>query len=379
MGRICETASILRLIDWLFDLLIDGSIVWFTDWLIDWSIDWLSDLLIDWLIDWLDRSISFKFDSYSTPFSFLFFHQLSEYAQRVIQPNRVAVTGTNITHDEILNFAQKYLKFENVGDQKANELIPVSKVPGADIKPYRINASNITDKPAKYIGGDILEDTIDHLAYAAFVTEGPGLNKPKELITLKLMQQVIGTEPHIKWSTGQNVSELSKAAAATAQNPCAVSGVTFTHADSSLAGFSVVSHAKDLPNILKAGLEVLRGKSGVDEKRLQAAKWDPLSDELLHWISSIDWLIDLFGASIDHLNDWSVDWLIDWLIWIIYWSFEVRSIDWLIWSRLWIIWTIDWLIDWLIDWIMWSFCERISTFFKHFSPLFEGADLFLRF
>ncbi|OQV16618.1 putative Cytochrome b-c1 complex subunit 2, mitochondrial [Hypsibius exemplaris] len=214
---------------------------------------------------------------------------LSDYAQRVFKPNRVVISGGNVGHDELLSLAQKYFKFDNGGEQDTGVIL-TSKIPGVEVA-FKPDAS-ANDKPAKYVGGEIHEDSVDQLAYAAFVTEGPGLNKPKDLITMQLVQQVIGVEPHIKWSAGQNASELSKAAAGVAQNPFAVSGVAFCHADSSLSGFSVVSHAKDLPNILKAGLEVLRGKSGVDEKRLQAAKNRLISSILMAHESSADSVLD---------------------------------------------------------------------------------------
>ena len=46
--------QMIRLIDWLIDLLVDYLIDWLIDRLIDWSIYLLIDRVIDWLIDWLN-------------------------------------------------------------------------------------------------------------------------------------------------------------------------------------------------------------------------------------------------------------------------------------------------------------------------------------
>jgi len=168
-----------------------------------------------------------------------------------------------------------------------------SKVPGAeDGLPVRIDAGNINEKPTKYVGGEHFEDSLDHLAYAAYVTEGPGLNKPKDLLAMKLIQQIIGTEPHVKWSDGRNSSALARAAGEVASGPFAVSGVTFCHSDSSLSGFSVVAHAKDLAGILKAGVGILHGKAGVDQKRLQSAKSRLISSILMAHESNADSVFD---------------------------------------------------------------------------------------
>ncbi|GAV02942.1 hypothetical protein RvY_13444 [Ramazzottius varieornatus] len=196
---------------------------------------------------------------------------LTEFAKATFKTNRMAISGVGVSHDELLNYAQKYFKMD-VGE-KEHALTPwsaVTNIEPVDHRVHHINGGNIVSEPARYGGGEAYEETIDCLTYAAYVTEGPGLNEPRQLLALKLLQHVIGGSSKIKW--GRGVSPLARAAASATNEPFAVNPVSFDHADSSLFGVAVVCNPKDARNVLRATIDILHGKEGVDQQRLEQAK-----------------------------------------------------------------------------------------------------------
>ena len=73
-----------------------------------------------------------------------------------------------------------------------------------------------------YQGGEVRVDKGGELVSAAVVTEGASMES-KDLVALSVLQQIMGTGPHVKYSGDNATSRVGKAAAAATSNPVAVS------------------------------------------------------------------------------------------------------------------------------------------------------------
>ncbi|XP_055354727.1 cytochrome b-c1 complex subunit 2, mitochondrial-like [Paramacrobiotus metropolitanus] len=235
---------------------------------------------------------------------------LREYVQSAFKPSRMAIAVYGARHEDILNYAADNFKIDygymkkpmTEFEECAPEMHTLQQLP----KEHGTNAQH-RDIPAKYGGGQCFHQTLDHLAYAAVAVEGAGINNPKEALALSLLQQFLGSEPSVKWSNGQKVSPLAKAAAGATREEYAITGLNICHSDSGLFGFTAVAHGKDIAKVVQAGLHVLREGKGVDLQRLQEAKNKLVAKLLMHHESRCEQFHDMAIQALSTGNIMSVN------------------------------------------------------------------------
>lgn len=95
---------------------------------------------------------------------------------------------------------------------------------------------------------------------------------PKDILCLSLLQQILGTGPRIKYSSGLT-SPLASAAATASQSATSVSSLNIAYSDTGLFGFVVAGAANDMDKIVKAVVTKMREVSkNLKESQLATAK-----------------------------------------------------------------------------------------------------------
>lgn len=192
--------------------------------------------------DTLGRSLympEFKIGSFSPD-------MLKSFVSEHYTSGNLALVGLGVDHGDLLAYAKKVL--HNAGATPART-------------------------PAKYHSGEIRVDSSSPLVHAAVVTEGPGMAS-KDLLTLYVLQQVMGTGPRVKYSSNVATSKVSKAIAQGTSSPFAASCINATYSDSGLFGFYVVAQAADVGKVLKSAMATFAEatKGGITDADVQRAK-----------------------------------------------------------------------------------------------------------
>ncbi|XP_023213306.1 mitochondrial-processing peptidase subunit beta-like [Centruroides sculpturatus] len=110
------------------------------------------------------------------------------------------------------------------------------------------------------------------LTYAAVLMEGVSAQKPEEVLSLALLQQILGNSSSISYSVG-SASRFSKISKKYDYNP-QISSINFNYSDNGLFGIYVAAESKDVNDILKATVGEVKNaiKTGPSEDELRIAK-----------------------------------------------------------------------------------------------------------
>lgn len=122
--------------------------------------------------------------------------QLRDYVKYAFKNNRMAISASGVGHDELITHAANNFKldFSHWEPVKADfeECLPAKG--SLDLQSYYHPEyaldTHPQDSSANYSGGEYFENTLDYLAYVAVAVEGAGINKPKDLLSFALLQQV---------------------------------------------------------------------------------------------------------------------------------------------------------------------------------------------
>ncbi|XP_033097464.1 cytochrome b-c1 complex subunit 2, mitochondrial-like [Anneissia japonica] len=127
---------------------------------------------------------------------------------------------------------------------------------------------------SKYVGGvESRAQNRSELVHAAVAVEGAGIQN-QDVLTLSVMQYLLGPEPCVKWGSHMATSKLNQAAAKATQSPFHASCLNLSYADTGLFGFYVLGQANEMQSVLKAAMGQFGGltKGNIDEKDFQRAK-----------------------------------------------------------------------------------------------------------
>jgi len=105
--------------------------------------------------------------------------------------------------------------------------------------------------PSSYQGGEIRIETSGNMSHAIVATEGVSMDSA-DAAALGVLQQVMGTGPHVKYSSDDASSRIGKAVAGTASNPVAAACIMSCYRDTGLFGFQVTAHANDADKVLRS-------------------------------------------------------------------------------------------------------------------------------
>ncbi|CAG0913605.1 unnamed protein product [Notodromas monacha] len=117
----------------------------------------------------------------------------------------------------------------------------------------------------KYGGGEVRIESGGSSTSVAVAYEGAGWNDPKKAITAAVLQQALGTGPHVLH--GDGAAPLQQAVKGVT-DAYAVTGLNASYSDSGLIGLVLSTGAGDAGKALKAALSALKGSiSDADVKR----------------------------------------------------------------------------------------------------------------
>lgn len=121
-------------------------------------------------------------------------------------------------------------------------------------------------KESRFGGGEIRVETNLPHTHTAIVAEGASLTNTKEMLSLAVLQCILGLGPRMK-HTGSEHSKLGAAAAKAATSPFSVSALNINYSDIGMFGVHIVGNPKDMQQMVKAVVTGMREatKSITDE------------------------------------------------------------------------------------------------------------------
>ncbi|CAG2104811.1 unnamed protein product [Medioppia subpectinata] len=173
--------------------------------------------------------------------------QLADYVDRHFVSNRTAIVGVGIEHNQLLERVDKWFSTMSRGD--------------------RGNSGQ-----SKFVGGEARVDTNSDTTYVAVAAEGVGSKNQKDVLSLSLLQTILGTGPRVEFSDGSH-TKLGEAVAKTTSEPFAVSAFNINYTDTGLFGITVAASAQDIHKAVKAAVTQLRASAkSISEEELKNAK-----------------------------------------------------------------------------------------------------------
>jgi ubiquinol-cytochrome c reductase core subunit 2 len=153
---------------------------------------------------------------------------MAQFFEETFTGGRMAVVGMGVDHGMLEEFARS---------------LPISGGQG-------VAASG------KYGGGECRVQSGGSSATVAVAYEGAGWGDQKGAVTAAVLQQALGTGPHVQWGNGAGA--LQKAVAK-ATETYSVTGLNASYSDSGLVGFLLTTSAADAGKATKAAQAVLKG------------------------------------------------------------------------------------------------------------------------
>lgn len=193
--------------------------------------------------------------------------QLTHFVKSYFSAGRMALVGVGVDHGELEELAQQFEPHATAG-------VPTEK--------------------ATYHGGEIRDNTGGELAHVAVGCEGPSLTS-QDLLPAEVLRKIMGTGPHIKYSSGVSVAQLGKAVSQATDAPFHVSCLNANYTDSGLFGFTAVAHASQIEKVVRAAAnQFFRIASNLSEADVTRAK-KQLKAEMCMQFENPDVLLNWLG------------------------------------------------------------------------------------
>ncbi|XP_022089418.1 cytochrome b-c1 complex subunit 2, mitochondrial-like [Acanthaster planci] len=171
---------------------------------------------------------------------------LLDYVNNMYTAENTALVGIGVDHGDLKSFGEKF-----------------------DVK-----RGVKTETPAaKYAGGEIRTQRDSPYSYAAVAVQGASLSS-KELLTLGVLQQLMGVGPYIKWGSQQASSKLNQAAGKATMLPFSASCFNMSYSDTGLFGIFAVTQGDQMGTMLKSMVGQMGAitKGNIEDKDLTRAK-----------------------------------------------------------------------------------------------------------
>lgn len=171
---------------------------------------------------------------------------LHDYVKSCFTADRITVVGVGVDHDKLLGYSQNFEIAHAKGGSTVNS--------------------------SKFTSGDVRVGMNTPLTHAAVLMEGVSAQKLDDVLSLALLQQVLGNTSLISYSDG-SASRFSKISKKYDYNP-KISSINFNYSDNGLFGIYVSAENKDINDILKAAVGEVKSavKTGPSEEELRIAK-----------------------------------------------------------------------------------------------------------
>jgi len=202
----------------------------------------------------LSRSLSLSSDMINK----LSHKQMYTYHSHYYTPDRISLVGSGCNHATLVQLADKF------------NFSPLDCVytPGFG----NLQLIDSEPEPSKYKGGEIRRDSQSSLVHIALAFEGVSSKDEEGVLTSSLLNQIIGTGPNIKWSSGSN--RLQRAAESVATSSCLVSSFNLHYSESGLFGIHIICNKNDTNQIVKSVWKEFNSilKNGINKEDFNIAK-----------------------------------------------------------------------------------------------------------
>lgn len=118
-------------------------------------------------------------------------------------------------------------------------------------------ASGDAARESRFGGGEIRVEADLPYTHTAIVAEGASLTNTKEMLSLGILQCILGVGPRIKHTNGQ-YSKLGAVAAKAVTNPFAVSALNINYSDTGMFGVHIIGNPNDMQQLVKAVVTGMR-------------------------------------------------------------------------------------------------------------------------
>eukprot|EP00111_Clytia_hemisphaerica_P019504 TCONS_00057513-protein len=195
--------------------------------------------------------------------------EIAEYAQSNFVGNKMTIVGTDVSHDELVRYANDLFGSIQAGDKQ--------------VTPQQ-----------KYYGGDSRAHTSNEFTYASLVGEGVGMFNG-DLATYLVLQRILGVGPYTKWGDNTQSSRLAKAAQAAVSGPLSINALNVSYSDSGLFGFNAITSPQNIGAVMKSAVTEIGNisKGQLSTEELERAKTQAKATILMLGESKDDLLDDL--------------------------------------------------------------------------------------
>ncbi|CAF3714833.1 unnamed protein product [Adineta steineri] len=202
----------------------------------------------------LSRPLSLSSDTIKS----LSHKQMYTFHSHYYTPERISLVGTGCNHATLVQLADKF------------RFSPLDCVYTPGFGNLKLIESE--PEPSKYKGGEIRRDTQSNTVHIALAFEGLSSKDEQGVLTSSLLNQIIGTGPNVKWSSGSN--QLQRAAESAAQASCLVSSFNLHYEESGLFGVYIICNKNDTKKIVQSVSSEVNKilKNGINKEQFDMAK-----------------------------------------------------------------------------------------------------------
>lgn len=169
-----------------------------------------------------------------------------EFVRDHFTASRTSIVGLGIAHEDLERSVGEHLHFQG--------------------------GSAESDGVSKFAPGEIRIEADIPLVYAAVVAEGAGATNVKDMLSLGVLQCMLGLGNHIQMSDSR-FSVLGEAAAKTTTNPFYVSGLNINYSDTGLFGAYIVGQPEEMKSLVKAVVTQMKDAcKSISESAVETAK-----------------------------------------------------------------------------------------------------------
>lgn len=120
---------------------------------------------------------------------------------------------------------------------------------------------------SKFVSGEVRKEMQTEHVHAAIVGEGSGIQNSKEMLSLSILELILGSGSQRKFT------KLSEAASKQTQEPFCVNSININYSDTGLFGLYISGNPGDMNNIIKAAVsEMKKVAKSINENSVEIAK-----------------------------------------------------------------------------------------------------------
>ncbi|CAK9293046.1 unnamed protein product [Gordionus sp. m RMFG-2023] len=205
--------------------------------------------------------------------------KLREFHESHFTAPNMALIGVGMDHSSLANRA--YKNFSHLStDHPTSHTKNAEEINNEKTRDDNLNkiVRNSQINNRIFYSNESRVHTMSPLTYALLVSEGSSHNNSKDMLSLALLQKIMGLGPHTKYGTLQTSGKMTKHCLNYKMNPIlspfSMTCYNVNYSDTGLFGVYIISQPEYMDRLLRCSVDCFReiGKTGVEKKELEMAK-----------------------------------------------------------------------------------------------------------